>query len=158
MTPADIEQCIDIRKLALDTSALKIPTGGEGLEPEQIEDFVNGFFDALDDVKEYCDEEIDDDGMGERSSDEEVSAFFFQAEDGIRDLYVTGVQTCALPISVANSTASSERSDLGSACTTVTVGRGAAMSARSVTRADSRPLAVSSTTQCASTPDRKSVV
>src|SRR5204863_1070692 len=23
---------------------------------------------------------------------------FFQAEDGIRDLYVTGVQTCALPI------------------------------------------------------------
>src|SRR3989440_11096620 len=26
--------------------------------------------------------------------------FFFQAEDGIRDLIVTGVQTCALPISV----------------------------------------------------------
>src|SRR5438874_13095477 len=25
--------------------------------------------------------------------------FFFQAEDGIRALYVTGVQTCALPIS-----------------------------------------------------------
>src|SRR5438128_11954089 len=27
--------------------------------------------------------------------------FFFQAEDGIRDATVTGVQTCALPISVA---------------------------------------------------------
>src|SRR3989449_6219219 len=27
--------------------------------------------------------------------------FFFQAEDGIRDVAVTGVQTCALPISVA---------------------------------------------------------
>src|SRR2546430_10017745 len=27
--------------------------------------------------------------------------FFFQAEDGIRDLTVTGVQTCALPISAA---------------------------------------------------------
>src|SRR2546430_17733058 len=27
--------------------------------------------------------------------------FFFQAEDGIRDLTVTGVQTCALPISPA---------------------------------------------------------
>src|SRR2546421_3703660 len=27
--------------------------------------------------------------------------FFFQAEDGIRDLIVTGVQTCALPISLA---------------------------------------------------------
>src|SRR2546427_7744071 len=27
-----------------------------------------------------------------------VVFFFFQAEDGIRDLTVTGVQTCALPI------------------------------------------------------------
>src|SRR5690606_40782706 len=26
------------------------------------------------------------------------SYFFFQAEDGIRDFHVTGVQTCALPI------------------------------------------------------------
>src|SRR2546430_11161290 len=30
-----------------------------------------------------------------------VLFFFFQAEDGIRDLTVTGVQTCALPISDA---------------------------------------------------------
>src|SRR2546430_13089752 len=29
-----------------------------------------------------------------------IEIFFFQAEDGIRDLTVTGVQTCALPISV----------------------------------------------------------
>src|SRR5256885_5299122 len=28
--------------------------------------------------------------------------FFFQAEDGIRDYKVTGVQTCALPISLHN--------------------------------------------------------
>src|SRR5256886_13553340 len=28
-----------------------------------------------------------------------IVCFFFQAEDGIRDLTVTGVQTCALPIS-----------------------------------------------------------
>src|SRR5260221_7122347 len=28
--------------------------------------------------------------------------FFFQAEDGIRDHCVTGVQTCALPISAGN--------------------------------------------------------
>src|SRR3712207_8156921 len=27
-----------------------------------------------------------------------ISFFFFQAEDGIRDIGVTGVQTCALPI------------------------------------------------------------
>src|SRR5256886_8299298 len=30
--------------------------------------------------------------------DRDVLVFFFQAEDGIRDLTVTGVQTCALPI------------------------------------------------------------
>src|SRR5690606_40874105 len=29
-----------------------------------------------------------------------VFFFFFQAEDGIRDFHVTGVQTCALPIFV----------------------------------------------------------
>src|SRR2546429_3686607 len=29
--------------------------------------------------------------------------FFFQAEDGIRDVAVTGVQTCALPISLSGS-------------------------------------------------------
>src|SRR5687768_17792123 len=29
--------------------------------------------------------------------------FFFQAEDGIRDVAVTGVQTCALPILLVNS-------------------------------------------------------
>src|SRR3712207_8330401 len=28
-----------------------------------------------------------------------IDFFFFQAEDGIRDIGVTGVQTCALPIS-----------------------------------------------------------
>src|SRR2546430_10054876 len=34
-----------------------------------------------------------------RAGDVRLSlCFFFQAEDGIRDLTVTGVQTCALPI------------------------------------------------------------
>src|SRR2546426_5353294 len=33
-----------------------------------------------------------------------VCCFFFQAEDGIRDYKVTGVQTCALPIWMANQT------------------------------------------------------
>src|SRR5260221_1324730 len=32
-----------------------------------------------------------------------VLFFFFQAEDGIRDHCVTGVQTCALPISLSSS-------------------------------------------------------
>src|SRR5256885_5180120 len=33
-----------------------------------------------------------------RSDDMSLFFFFFQAEDGIRDYKVTGVQTCALPI------------------------------------------------------------
>src|SRR5258708_38047507 len=33
-----------------------------------------------------------------------VGYFFFQAEDGIRDDLVTGVQTCALPISLPGAT------------------------------------------------------
>src|SRR5205823_10865404 len=35
--------------------------------------------------------------------------FFFQAEDGIRDKLVTGVQTCALPISVRPAQGGEER-------------------------------------------------
>src|SRR5690625_7223857 len=31
----------------------------------------------------------------------DIAFFFFQAEDGIRDGHVTGVQTCALPIFTA---------------------------------------------------------
>src|SRR5690606_39724888 len=40
--------------------------------------------------------------------------FFFQAEDGIRDFHVTGVQTCALPISnVQIQQATSQSAQLG---------------------------------------------
>src|SRR3712207_7580988 len=41
---------------------------------------------------------LHDDGRGIMVTD---VFFFFQAEDGIRDIGVTGVQTCALPISGA---------------------------------------------------------
>src|SRR2546425_3301738 len=44
--------------------------------------------------------------------------FFFQAEDGIRDKLVTGVQTCALPISIGRPRArkaSARRAIAGSA-------------------------------------------
>ena len=37
--------------------------------------------------------------IDEGACDDDVFNFFFQAEDGIRDRLVTGVQTCALPIS-----------------------------------------------------------
>src|SRR5690625_5928672 len=36
--------------------------------------------------------------LGNRLSNGLIDFFFFQAEDGIRDGHVTGVQTCALPI------------------------------------------------------------
>src|SRR5205085_9953114 len=46
--------------------------------------------------------------------------FFFQAEDGIRDLTVTGVQTCALPILVVvaprDLRGAGEARDLGGDC------------------------------------------
>src|SRR5258708_12273365 len=37
--------------------------------------------------------------------------FFFQAEDGIRDDLVTGVQTCALPISLWNQAEREQRGE-----------------------------------------------
>src|SRR2546422_231484 len=43
-----------------------------------------------------------------------LSFFFFQAEDGIRDVAVTGVQTCALPISSERSRSSIEESAMRS--------------------------------------------
>src|SRR5256886_12067292 len=45
-----------------------------------------------------------------------VCGFFFQAEDGIRDLTVTGVQTCALPIYRPADTGRSDRRGLGRLC------------------------------------------
>src|SRR3712207_8667979 len=39
--------------------------------------------------------------------------FFFQAEDGIRDIGVTGVQTCALPISTPRSPGGGPSDDSG---------------------------------------------
>src|SRR2546426_6919318 len=43
--------------------------------------------------------------------------FFFQAEDGIRDYKVTGVQTCALPISLRRPITSDSRAADLIACT-----------------------------------------
>src|SRR5688572_31751598 len=42
--------------------------------------------------------------------------FFFQAEDGIRDLTVTGVQTCALPILMAGVAEVFRGLDVGGGC------------------------------------------
>src|SRR5258707_7506062 len=45
-----------------------------------------------------------------------LSFFFFQAEDGIRDIGVTGVQTCALPISSSARPNSPQRPPPDGAC------------------------------------------
>src|SRR3989442_1311983 len=45
-----------------------------------------------------------------------LEVFFFQAEDGIRDADVTGVQTCALPISIGSSATSSRNNVPPAAC------------------------------------------
>ncbi len=71
MTPADVKQGIDLRKLTINTSALQIQSGEDGLEPEKVEDFVNGFFDALDDVNDYEDE-INDDEIEEHPNNAEL--------------------------------------------------------------------------------------
>src|SRR3712207_9289205 len=42
-----------------------------------------------------------------------MCCFFFQAEDGIRDIGVTGVQTCALPISAIGVIANQPKSQAG---------------------------------------------
>src|SRR5207302_1380897 len=58
--------------------------GGAGREPHQCQEF--GLRGAVVDLCLL------------KSRVPGVSFFFFQAEDGIRDFHVTGVQTCALPI------------------------------------------------------------
>src|SRR5205807_3818586 len=51
---------------------------------------------------------------------ERRTRFFFQAEDGIRDYKVTGVQTCALPISSAYRKAPSTSPSTGTRPTPIT--------------------------------------
>src|SRR3712207_8505734 len=47
-----------------------------------------------------------------RSISDYIKFFFFQAKDGIRDIGVTGVQTCALPIFAVGNDASGAARDL----------------------------------------------
>src|SRR5438445_13303073 len=63
---------------------------------------------------------IDSTGAGKRGYPTKI-IFFFQAEDGIRDIGVTGVQTCALPIYSA--WPSGERCTASSHCAPIPTGR-----------------------------------
>lgn len=87
LTVADVEEGIDLRKLAIDTSKIAVVAGADGLEQDQIEDFVNGFFDALDaaDGSESNEEEesdwLDDDGSSLPPSDAELAALDAEADE-----------------------------------------------------------------------------
>src|SRR5207302_6640221 len=48
--------------------------------------------------------------------------FFFQAEDGIRDFHVTGVQTCALPIFTGSSVLTAGWAIVGTGAMSATLG------------------------------------
>lgn len=83
LKPADVAKGIDLRTLALDFSKVPLPEGA-GIEPEQVEAFVDGFFDALDAANSYDDSEapeVDEDGASERPSDDELAALDAQAAD-----------------------------------------------------------------------------
>src|SRR5437762_13960673 len=66
--------------------------------------------------------------------------FFFQAEDGIRDTSVTGVQTCALPISTSggSSQRASHSSSSGQGAAPATDARGTTAGAGKIGRASCR--------------------
>src|SRR5260370_15641443 len=51
--------------------------------------------------------------VGKRGGKVCIRFFFFQAEDGIRDSSVTGVQTCALPISTSRPAGEKKRRAAG---------------------------------------------
>src|SRR5690606_40502818 len=80
--------------------------------------------------------------------------FFFQAEDGIRDFHVTGVQTCALPISIR----SSRRWSTASMCCSASGGctRTTALSASSARREEH--MAITNTTVSQTYPRFQSLV
>src|SRR5439155_10875327 len=91
-------------------------------------------------------------GLEENAQDDEYhhGIFFFQAEDGIRDGHVTGVQTCALPISAFPVTAAKILVCISGFDIIILTGspaqpeRAAALNAIKITRASFRAMSSSS--------------
>src|SRR5256885_3736757 len=72
------------------------PDFGEGDNPSR------DAFKTKADVVKFVQEAVADGAKVIQQQGDAGLDFFFQAEDGIRDLTLTGVQTCALPIFAAN--------------------------------------------------------
>src|SRR5256885_7906280 len=92
-----------------------------------------------------------------RDRREQCSFFFFQAEDGIRDYKVTGVQTCALPIWAILSTRE-DRIALTARAVDATSVTDHPLYGIPPARPDRRPEAFPATIPAGSHPDRESVV
>src|SRR5260370_23856810 len=81
--------------------AARKPPSGENYYVKATQEYTSHFYQpAIDDYQKL----IDQYPFSPYAEEAEMSIgfayykFFFQAEDGIRDSSVTGVQTCALPI------------------------------------------------------------
>src|SRR5256885_5725871 len=77
-----------------------------------------------------------------------AAVFFFQAEDGIRYYKVTGVQTCALPISRARLARRHARRAIRMALCAARSTRGVAVRDRKSTRLNSSHLVISYAVFC----------
>jgi type IV secretion system protein VirD4 len=77
MTTADVSKGIDLSKLAIDASSIPVPNSPD-LQPEEIEAFVDDFFNALDAVNEYDENETGEQpraNTGNGLDDERLEAF-----------------------------------------------------------------------------------
>jgi len=77
MTTADVSKGIDLSKLAIDASSIPVPNSPD-LQPEEIEAFVDDFFNALDAVNEYEDNETSEQprvNTGNGLDDERLETF-----------------------------------------------------------------------------------
>src|SRR5256885_11286131 len=87
-----------------------------------------------------------------------VVFFFFQAEDGIRDYKVTGVQTCALPICADRLTASSSSHlPAGNSSSGLTCCMPALLTDRKSTRLNSSHLVISYAVFCLKKKKKSSI-
>jgi len=68
LTEADVQAGIDLHRLAIDTSKISTIPPSEDLTPEQVENFVNEFFEALDAAHDGMDEGITPDDGGSITS------------------------------------------------------------------------------------------
>jgi type IV secretion system protein VirD4 len=98
LTVDDVAQGVDLRALALDTSKLVFPEG-DGVDPEQVEAFVNSFFNALEAVndEDEATPAIDADGASEPLSAEMLAELEAVVDGVIASAESNGAATARAP-------------------------------------------------------------